>query len=284
MSGDKSCFQQMYGTYSGCFREDIKWVFKNGNVGEAGGEVESWGKCAGACKKSQRCDYWTWASTSCSNCIPKECTLFDGTWTIDQGARAENPTEESHLGYISGLQSCVDIDYVERDRKGCLIRDVKWVFPDSTDPRWSTNIGFAGGILNNWAECQKECQKKPCDYWTYLGTTNTLVLDNHHHEWKSNKESCFCGERNTDGTCIGNCIESNCILFNAIQLDKLTGLTGETENPRDEAEIGSISGFRECEWKVVDVPDGGHPGFEVGSCKVGPGNGCESQEVPGYRC
>ena len=274
VSGDRWCYEQVYGRYAGCFRQDVKWVFPpnpaGNNVGYGGGIVRNWGKCAEECQKksAEECEYWTWASTSCTNCIPNKCILFTGL--VDQHIVALsgvprtflNPREASALGHISGDRSCVDIDYVERDTRSCFRKNVQWVFPPGDDIH-QTNVGFGGGILSDWRKCNEECQNRVCDYWTYK--PNILYLDQTKNVWEATS------------TCTVSCISSNCILFDAMQM-------GKTEDPTEVPATGSISGIRNCDWKVQPVPDAGQAEFHLGSCQVASGSQCHPQEVPGYRC
>ena len=126
VSGEKSCYEQIYGRSAGCFRSDTKWVYPSSpayetNVGFASHIVENWGTCAEECRKAA-CQYWTWASTSCSDCVPKKCILFNGTRTdLDIGPLIEEAGAETALGHISGDRNCSDIAYVEREQQGRVV-------------------------------------------------------------------------------------------------------------------------------------------------------------------
>ena len=112
VSGDKSCYEQIYGRSAGCFRPGAKWIYPPSlpNVGFSSHIVENWGRCAEECQK-EACEYWTWASTSCSDCIPNNCVLFKGIQTGILRTEAE-----TGVGHISGDRNCSDIEYVERDQ------------------------------------------------------------------------------------------------------------------------------------------------------------------------
>ena len=138
VSGDKSCFEQIYGNNAGCFKQNVKWCFSSTqgeivtNSGPGGTSTStsaststkraqlplflpltkrssirtSWGACAEECIE-RGCDYWTWASTSCTNCSPHSCTLF--TLTDQTRDQIEEQTLEAP-GHISGSKDCSDID------------------------------------------------------------------------------------------------------------------------------------------------------------------------------
>ena len=116
VSGDKSCFEQIYGNNAGCFKQNVKWCFQlNGqailgqvveNSGSSSGVLfHSWGACAKECEK-RGCNYWTWTSSSCTNCTPNNCFLF--TFTDETRDQIQKQTLEAP-GHISGRQDCTDI-------------------------------------------------------------------------------------------------------------------------------------------------------------------------------
>ena len=138
VSGDQSCYEQIYGNNAGCFKQNVKWCFPSTqgeivtNSGPSGTSTStsaststkrvqvplflpltkrtairtSWGACAEECIE-RGCDYWTWASTSCTNCSPHSCTLF--TLTDQTRDQVEEQTLEAP-GHISGRKDCSDID------------------------------------------------------------------------------------------------------------------------------------------------------------------------------
>ena len=122
VSGGKMCYKQVLGATNGCFRQDlsyredeVKLMYANGvfwkyglqTANHAPGVYHNWGACALKCKGSPSCRYWTWASSSCSDCFPETCFLYD---KLDD---AEDLTLHEHKGHISGEVECQDITYIE---------------------------------------------------------------------------------------------------------------------------------------------------------------------------
>ena len=130
LSGDKSCYEQIYGSNAGCFKHDVTWCIQSDLSPTAqtieGEEVPptiwpNWGACAEECRKraqewllsttaSQGCDYWTWASPSCTNCSLYSCILFKIS-PHDRNNIVEQIVEAK--GHISGRKDCTDISFVE---------------------------------------------------------------------------------------------------------------------------------------------------------------------------
>ena len=98
-SGGKDCYIQIEGLQKGCYRQDVTYwptaISRNILYG-----VPAWGKCAQHCKDDPGCKFWTWASTSCSNCSPGTCDLFEGDM---------EPEMHDGVGHISGSRNCQDI-------------------------------------------------------------------------------------------------------------------------------------------------------------------------------
>ena len=112
ISGDQQCYEQTNGGYAGCYRQNVKWDFTTDPVNGAQSNYRNWGQCAEECKRMQTtsgCKYWTWSSSSCTNCIPKKCLLFNNV------PSSQPETLISALGHISGALSCQDIEYVEEE-------------------------------------------------------------------------------------------------------------------------------------------------------------------------
>ena len=76
--------------------------------------VLSWGECARKCLAhskqvlvlANRCKFWTWESTYCTNCKPERCIIHGG-----QAVEVAN----KHYGHIAGEVECQDIRYTETD-------------------------------------------------------------------------------------------------------------------------------------------------------------------------
>ena len=120
VSGDQSCYEQIYGNNAGCFKQNVKWCFpsiqgekvRNNIPGPSYGFWPSWGFCAYECTK-RGCDYWTWTSSSCTNCSKLSCTLF--TFTDETRDQLQDQLEQQTVeapGHISGRQDCTDIKFV----------------------------------------------------------------------------------------------------------------------------------------------------------------------------
>ena len=102
VSGSKECYEQITGQQNGCYRQDYRIdqpererfrLFK-----------KTWGGCAAICKRDDECGFWSWASTSCSNCVRGMCTTFMmGT------PPPLTTTTTGHQGHISGSRHCQDI-------------------------------------------------------------------------------------------------------------------------------------------------------------------------------
>ena len=113
ISGDKSCYKQVLGQYAGCYKQGIKYIAPQGSNSAKIPNLKNWGLCAEKCKSLGKtlCSFWTWASTSCTNCIPNTCYL------INEPNRIEPKQVVDLAGHISGTRSCVDINYVEKDKQ-----------------------------------------------------------------------------------------------------------------------------------------------------------------------
>ena len=108
VTGDKDCYQQIFGEYSGCYKQDMRY---QGEQLAADLSVLNWGECALLCKVKRGCKFWSWDSTSCTNCIRERCTTF-----------AENAVEKpDQIGVISGDVGCQDIPFAATDEE--KIRD-----------------------------------------------------------------------------------------------------------------------------------------------------------------
>ena len=106
LTGDRNCYRQKFGQFEGCFKPDVSY---HGAL-QAGAPIDnikSWGECAKICKaEKSTCKFWTWASSTCTNCRPESCTRYA---TIIE----EFPNK---YGFISGEVECQDIVYIETDQ------------------------------------------------------------------------------------------------------------------------------------------------------------------------
>ena len=103
LSGDSNCYRLKFGQHVSCFKSGVGYEASQSDTHVD--NIKSWGECALLCKtrSTQPCLYWTWASSSCSNCRPESCTLY---------ATATQELPDKH-GFISGEVTCQDIVYVE---------------------------------------------------------------------------------------------------------------------------------------------------------------------------
>ena len=106
-SGVKDCYEQITGQQNGCYKQDISYVSSTQTW--FGRSVLAWGECALICKASRstdhgECTFWTWASTSCSNCVKGRCYLH---YAGDE----EPDIIGNHRGHISGSRNCQDIGF-----------------------------------------------------------------------------------------------------------------------------------------------------------------------------
>ena len=123
VSGEKKCYKQVLGATNGCFRQDFSyredevklmhenkvfWKYGLQSANHVEGVYHNWGACALKCKANPSCGYWTWASSSCSDCFPETCFLYDKLNDVEDLKLYEQ------RGHISGEVECQDITYIER--------------------------------------------------------------------------------------------------------------------------------------------------------------------------
>ena len=148
-SGGKSCYRQVQGQYNGCYRQDASYKDEAKRISFQ----ESWGECADACNKNPECNFWTWASSSCRDCHPEHCNLFQG------GEDGQEPEIGEHEGHISGPRECVDIDYVETD-----------VFKIVPRLDWLLDLDFPVGMCQTEAGAQPPCPAQEVPGYRYQVT------------------------------------------------------------------------------------------------------------------
>ena len=92
--GDKDCYQQIYGLQAGCFQPDVRFLGE-----ELGNPTDenNWGKCARRCKLDESCSFWSWSSSSCTNCKWKSCTIHGDNAVANS---------DQQFGIISGGSEC----------------------------------------------------------------------------------------------------------------------------------------------------------------------------------
>ena len=106
--GPNECYQQITGQRNGCYKQDLSYkIHQPNSVSQFKASFpnkRTWGECALTCNEDEDCTFWTWASTSCSNCVRGVCNIFSGS--------PEEPNieeEEDSRGHISGSRECVDL-------------------------------------------------------------------------------------------------------------------------------------------------------------------------------
>ena len=161
VSGDSNCYEEVYGRNAGCFKQNVKWCFQlNGqailgqvveNSGSSSGVLfHSWGACAKECEK-RGCNYWTWTSSTCTNCTPNNCFLF--TFTDETRDQIQKQTLEAP-GHISGRQDCTDI---------------------SSEELLNSNLDFPVGRCQTPQTTNPQCQGQEVPGYRYA-ITNDLCL------------------------------------------------------------------------------------------------------------
>ena len=122
-SGGRDCYRQIMWQYNGCYKQDLS--YKDEGSERRVSFAENWGECAAECNKNPTCKFWTWASTSCRDCYPENCNLYQG------GEAGQEPEIVEHEGHISGARECDDIDFVETD-PGKSVPSLDGLFPVGT--------------------------------------------------------------------------------------------------------------------------------------------------------
>ena len=106
-TGTKECYEVITDQQNGCYKQHISYKHEipweaDYNLVQSADNKQAWGECASLCEGNSRCTFWTWASTSCSNCTRNRCHLLEGDG---------EPETVNQLGHISGSKQCQDIGY-----------------------------------------------------------------------------------------------------------------------------------------------------------------------------
>ena len=104
ISGTNECYEQITGQQNGCYKQDLSYRIDQPERYKLSVPKRTWGECALTCKEDRFCTFWTWASTSCSNCVRGTCDIFSG-------GDEEPNFEVGHRGHISGSRHCQDIGF-----------------------------------------------------------------------------------------------------------------------------------------------------------------------------
>ena len=97
-TGTKECYEVITDQQNGCYKQHISYKHEipweaDYNLVQSADNKQAWGECASLCEGNSRCTFWTWASTSCSNCTRNRCHLLEGDG---------EPEIVNQLGHISG--------------------------------------------------------------------------------------------------------------------------------------------------------------------------------------
>ena len=109
ISGTNECYEQITGQHNGCYKQDLSYRIDQPERYKLSVPKRTWGECALTCKEDRFCTFWTWASTSCSNCVRGTCDIFSG-------GDEEPNFEVGHRGHISGSRHCQDIGFQSTKR------------------------------------------------------------------------------------------------------------------------------------------------------------------------
>ena len=166
VSGAKSCYVQIYGRYAGCFRPDVKWFFPT-NTGFAGNIVKSWGKCAEDCEK-KKCNYWTWTSTSCTDCLPNNCIHYYFTSQPEELTESalgqpvlcrKTKTNQESLIMTVDLYQCIHIDTTPMTLNGILTLRKHRLDHVGTEFIYNLSVVFLVCAANE--RCQRSHERMP---------------------------------------------------------------------------------------------------------------------------
>ena len=147
LSGTKDCHEQITGQRNGCYKQDLSYrIDQPERYKLSVFNKRTWGECALTCKEDDLCTFWTWASTSCSNCVRGVCDIFTG-------GEEEPNIEGDHRGHISGSRQCQDIGYLSNK-----LPDASKVHSALVDPT-PFPVGF----------CQSQCPAQQVPGFRYLG-------------------------------------------------------------------------------------------------------------------